>query len=573
MKISTLQWKTYKEVPAEAKILSHQLLIRAGLIHKTAAGIYSYMPLALRVIEKIKNIIRHEMDEIGGAEILMSMVTPADLWKESGRWDKMGSEMLKFKDAGLRDMCLSPTNEETVTDIFKELVSSYKQLPLYLYQINTKFRDEMRPRFGLMRGREFIMKDGYSFHLDMQDMDRFYSDIYNAYENIFMKMGLQFSIVEADGGAMAYPGAKTHEFQVIADEGEDELIYSQEGYGANLEKAQTKRNDLSLNKQTASLEKVETKNLETCADVANFLNMPITQTLKSLLYTVLKEGQESHYLLLLLGDDELNEIKLKNALGAETLTMLSAKLLDSYQIAKGYIGPHKISSDFTIVIDREVSLDASFVVGANEPHYHLKNFIPSRDLTSFTVLDIRQAKEGDIDLNGHKVFKRRGIEVGHIFQLGEKYTKAMSAMISSNEGKPFAPLMGCYGIGVTRTLQAAIAQNHDENGIVWPLSIAPYHIYFGYIGKSEDTKNLAQEIYTTLKKQGFEVLFDDRNQGFGAMVKDADLLGLPFRLILGERDFKENGLLEITYRKTKETQKLKLEDVYALLAKEIYARF
>lgn len=569
MRLSHIQWKTYKEVPSDATITSHRLLVRAGLVHKTAAGIYSYMTFALRSIQKIEAIIREELNRAGCAEIKMSMVTPGDLWKESGRWEKMGSEMLKFKDAGDRDMCLSPTNEETVTDIFKQHVTSYKQLPLCWYQINTKFRDEIRPRFGLMRGREFIMKDGYSFHLDAQCLSDYYEKVYAAYEKIFKRFGLEFSIVEADGGTMAEAGAKTHEFQVIADEGEDRIVYSKQGYGANVERAETKRADLEFAPST-NQEEVATPNMSTCEDVSQFLNIPIHHTLKSLVFTATKEGEDKHYLILILGDDELNEIKLKNHLKADDLFPTSTAILDQFSIPKGYIGPIGLDKNFEILLDQSIDPKAAYVVGAMKQGYHLKGFVPSRDCSDAQSIDLRMAQAGDLSPEGDELFEKRGIEVGHIFELGTKYSASMNAGILDNNGKKVFPHMGCYGLGVTRTLQAAIAQNHDENGIIWPKSIAPFHVYFAMIAKKEPTKIKANEIYQNLLEAGMEVVFDDRGLGPGPMFKDADLLGLPIRVVLGERDFESKGTLEIKCRNSDEVFEVKPGDLISKL-KELLA--
>ena len=567
MRLSKIQWKTYKEIPSEAKIESHRLLVRAGLVHKSAAGIYSYLPMALRVIHKIEGIVREEMEAIECAELRMGFVTPGDLWKQSNRWETMGSELLRFKDANKRDMCLSPTNEEAITDIFKASITSYKQLPLCWYQINTKFRDEIRPRFGLMRCREFIMKDGYSFHMDKACQDQFYDEMYGAYLSIFKRLGLEALVVEADAGNMGSSDSKTHEFQVVAEEGEDAIAYS-ETYAANLEKAQTFREGLEFTK-AQKLEEFSTPEMKTCEDVCKSLDIPIYQSLKSLLITAQKDGAESHYLVMILGDDELNELKLKNFLGADQVYSTHKAKLENFNIPVGFIGPIGIDENFEIVFDNAIDLDSSYVVGAMKEDFHLKGFVPSRELKDFKQADLRLAREGDFDKEGHSIQIKRGIEVGHIFQLGNKYTKSMSATVLDKEGKKFNPEMGCYGLGVTRTMQAAIAQNHDEAGIVWPVAIAPYHVYFALIGKSEEIKELGNEIYKEIKESGIEIIFDDRGMGFGPMMKDADLLGLPIRLVLGERDYKNSGELEIKIRKTAEIIKTKKENMIETLKSEL----
>lgn len=552
MRLSKSYWKTYKEVPSDAELISHQLLIRAGLIYKASGGIYSYLPFALKVIHKIENIIREELDKIDCQEIQMSMVTPGRMWKESGRWETMGPEMLRFQDRGERDLCLSPTNEEAVTAIFRDTISSYKQLPMALYQINTKFRDEVRPRFGLLRGREFSMKDAYSFHLDKSCMDIFYEKMYGAYQRIFSRMGLEFTVVEADAGAMAEGDAKTHEFQVLAENGEDSLIIEKKsGYAANIEKAATKRSQRE-DAPVKDLKEIETPDKGTIQEVCEFLNCPKSHSLKSLVYTGIKGEVETHYLILLLGDDELSESKLKNALGVDHITPSSEEVLEEYGLFKGFIGPVQLKKEIQILMDLEVNPNASYVVGANKPHYHFEGLLPCRDMKNYKTLDLRLSQEGDFGPGGGPVEKLKGIEVGHIFQLGDKYTKSMKASVLGEDGKHKFPLMGCYGIGVTRTLQAAIEQSHDKNGIIWPASIAPAQVYLALIGKKEETKSLGTEIYEEMKKAGFEVVFDDRGLGPGAMFKDADLLGLPIRVLLGERDYEKTEKLEIKLRKTGE---------------------
>ena len=561
MKLSKVYWQTLKEVPKDAEVVSHQLLLRAGLINKTTSGIYSYLPFAVRSLQKIKKIIREELNKIDSQEVLMSFVTPAELWKSSGRWETMGEEMVRLKDRKDNDFCLSATNEETITHIFASSITSYKQLPVNLFQINTKYRDEVRPRFGLLRCREFIMKDAYTFHQDKASMDEIYKDYYQAYSAIFKRMGLEFIIVEADGGAMADAGAQTHEFQVIADNGEDEIIECREiGYAANMEKADTIRPTLDFAKST-ELEDVETKNLPTCEEVAKLLNIPIHQTLKTLVYTADYGKKEVHYIIMLLGDDELNEIKLKNTLKAKNIFVSKPETLEQLNLPKGFMSPLNVEG-VSVFVDAAVDIEAGYVVGANKEDFHTKGFTVSRDLKSYKQIDLRMAKAGDLAPDKKsKVAVRKGIEVGHIFQLGDKYSKSMGASVLDQNGKKFFPLMGCYGIGVSRTLAAAIEQNNDANGIVWPAPIAPFDVYFAFLGKKEETKNLGEKIYNELNLAGIEVLMDDRGQGFGSMLKDADLLGLPLRLLLGERDFESSGELEIKVRKTGETFKVKPEEI------------
>jgi prolyl-tRNA synthetase len=571
MKLSRSFWQTYKEAPADAEIISHQLMIRAGLIHKNGAGLYNYLPFGLRAIKKVEKIVREEMDRIDCQEILMTMVTPGELWQESGRWDKMGGLMARFKDKSNRDICLSPTNEETVTDIFRKSVKSYKQLPVALYQINTKFRDEIRPRFGLMRAREFSMKDAYSFHSDKACLDKFYDAMYGAYENVFNRLGLKFIPVEADGGAMATSDSKTHEFQVIADSGEDTIIYCEATrYAANIEKAQTKRNTLDFKKSTDVMKEILTPGKSTINDVCAMLNIPQYQSLKALAYKAITGEKEQIVIMFLLGDDNLNEVKVIGATKADHVKMLSESELSQYGLVKGYMGPFNIDSKIEIYFDHCIDLNASYVVGAQKVDTHMQNFIPSRDTKNAKHVDLRMANAGDLTVDGKGVVEiKKGIEVGHIFQLGDKYTKALSVTVLDQNGKTATPIMGCYGIGVSRVVAAAIEQQHDQDGIIWPISIAPYQVYFVTIAKAPETSILAEEIYQELMAAGIEVVYDDRKVGPGFKFKDADLLGIPVQLVLGERDFLADGTLELKTRNKKVNLKIKRNDILAEVKKVI----
>ncbi|MCE3012312.1 MAG: proline--tRNA ligase [Proteobacteria bacterium] len=569
MRLSQGFWQTLKETPNDAEIPSHQLMMRAGLIHKTAGGLYTYLPMAFRSLKKIEKIIREEHDRIGCFEIQMPVVTPAELWKETGRWDVMGPQMLRIKDRAERELCVSPTNEESVTDVFRKTINSYKQLPVCLYQINTKFRDEIRPRFGLLRGREFTMKDGYSLHMDKDCLDTFYQKIYGAYVAIFKRMGLDFIVVEADGGAMAAGGAKTHEFQLIADAGEDTLVtVPGTGYAANIEKAPTTR--LNLKPQpTADYNEFATPNQKTCEEVAAAHGLHITHTLKSLVMQVIRGEKVHYYMVMLLGDDQLNEVKFKNAMNADHVRAAQAGELEALGLIKGFMGPTHQAEKLSVLFDACVDLNSSYVVGANKEGFHAKGFVPSRDTKlSFKQLDLRLAKDGDV-MNGQPIVMKKGIEVGHVFQLGDKYTKSMGATVLNAQGKAITPLMGCYGIGVTRTLAASIEQSHDQDGIIWPAAIAPYDIYFGVIAKTDETKKIAEEIYESFLKAGLEVLYDDRGMGPGGMFKDADLIGLPLRVVLGERDFNATGEIEVKVRKTGETLKLKREALVGTIKEKL----
>ncbi|MFN8370127.1 MAG: proline--tRNA ligase [Bacteriovoracaceae bacterium] len=573
MRLSKGFWQTYKEIPSEAEIISHQLMLRAGLIFKSASGLYEQLPMGLRVVKKVEKIIREELDKANCNEILMTVATPSEYWKETGRWDSMGPLMLKIQDRAGRELCFSPTNEESVTNIFRKTVKSYKQMPVTLYQINTKFRDEIRPRFGLMRCREFIMKDAYSFHVDKKCLDEVYQQLYTAYENIFNRLGLEFIAVEADGGAMAAGGAKTHEFQVIANSGEDKIIYCVDcKYAANLEKAQTIRVKQPLNNSKDAIKKVDTPNKASCADVAEFLKLPIDQTLKSLVYTSIVGSKEEHYLILLVGDDELNEIKLKNHLNSDHLKQSSEGVLNDFGLVKGYIGPINLHQELKILVDSEIDLNAAYITGAQEKDKHLANFIISRDLKNFKQVDLRISKEGDNCCKcGKSVVLKKGIEVGHVFQLGDKYTKSMKVTVLDPQGKAITPLMGCYGIGVTRVVAAAIEQHFDEHGIIWPTAIAPYQVYLGYIAKTPEVKKIANDLYSDLQKKNIEVLFDDRELGPGFMFKDADLLGLPLCVMVGEREYLKTGMIEVKIRKTGEKLFIKPEELMDFITKNIGA--
>lgn len=561
MRLSTGYWQTLKETPNDAEVVSQQLMMRAGLIYKTGAGLYTLQPMAFRSYKKIENIVREEMDRINCFEVLMPVITPGELWQESGRWDAMGGQMLKFKDRAERDLCVSPTNEETVTDLFRRTVNSYKQLPVCLYHINTKFRDEIRPRFGLMRAREFIMKDAYSFHFDKASLDAFYDQMFTAYSNSFSRMGLDFIAVEADGGNMAAGGAKTHEFQVVADNGEDYVVtVPRTKFAANIEKAITVRKNIPT-ASAGELTKFATPNQKTCEEVCAAHGMPITQSLKSLVMHALIKGKDQYFMVMLLGDDSLNEIKFKNKVDAEHIRPAQQAELDRFGLVKGFMGPTTTAEGFKVIFDEAIDMNASYVVGANEPDHHLKGFVPSRDTKPKNFrADLRLAKDGDY-IGDDQIVIKKGIEVGHIFQLGDKYTKAMKVTVLNEQGKGITPLMGCYGIGMTRVLASAIEQNNDKDGIIWPASIAPYDVYLCFIGKTPETKELVEGIHDDFKKDGLEVLFDDRQLGPGMMFKDADLIGLPLRVVIGERDYLATGEIEIKVRKTGETLKVKKDQL------------
>ncbi|MBT3235073.1 MAG: proline--tRNA ligase [Bdellovibrionales bacterium] len=559
MKLTKGFWQTYKEVPNDAVVPSHQLMLRAGLIHRSATGLYSDLPMGLRVLQKIEQVVRRELNRIDCYELTLPVVTSAELWKQSGRWATFGNEMLRLTDRSGREFCISPTCEEPIVALFSKTVRSYKQLPVTLYQIRTKFRDEIRPRYGVMRAREFNMKDAYSFHIDPDSLRETYQEIYQAYERIFNSLGLEFIVVEADGGTMVDGDAKTHEFQVLANSGEDRVIRCTScGYAANIEKAKSKRSNVEFDQSQQELELVSTPGRQTIEAVGEYLKIKPECSLKSLLYSSVSgtgaDATEEIALLLLLGDDELNEIKLKALLGGDHIAPLSDGAIEALGLHKGYIGPAQLpesaQSRLRVIFDIAIEKDVSYVVGANQVDYHFRGYVPTRDGEGQWA-DLRLARSSDrCDSCDHSVEEICGVEVGHIFELGQKYTESMGVTVLNQQGKAVNPYMGCYGLGVGRTMAAAIEQNHDQHGIIWPVEIAPYHLYFALISKSDEINQLGVEIYQQLVDAGVEVLFDDRKAGPGMKFKDADLLGLPLRLVLGERDYKESGKLELRQRKS-----------------------
>lgn len=563
MKLSSGFWQTYKEIPAEAEIPSHQLMLRSGLIMKSGPGMYYYLPIGLRSIQKFENIVREELNKASCFEVTMPVVTPGELWKESGRWDVMGPLMLKATDRANRELCISPTNEESVVDIFRKSIKSYKQLPVTLYQINTKFRDEIRPRFGVMRGREFTMKDAYSFHADWDCLNKTYEKMYQVYSSIFKRAGLKFIAVEADAGAMADGKARTHEFQVLARAGEDSVMHCKAcGYAANNEKAVTQRGSYSGLVDTV-LKKVSTPQKESIEDVSAFLGTTQAQCLKSVVYVSIKGMSEEVILTQLLGDDELNENKLKAYLGSEHLKPATERDLEAVGVPKGYIGPYGLpQGKLRVIFDSAIDLEKAYVTGALEKDFHYVGFVPKRDFEVTEVTSLRLSKEKDLCASCQgEIEEIRGIEVGHIFQLGDKYTKAMNVTVLGKEGRPQAPVMGCYGIGTTRTIAASIEQNFDEKGIVWPLALAPYHVHMMVIGKEPELFTIGNEFYESFNASGIETLLDDRDAGPGFKFKDADLLGLPLQVVIGEKEYKATGLIEIKTRKTGASLKVAKHEV------------
>lgn len=535
MRFSNSLIKTYKESPKEAETISHKLMLRSSMIKQISRGNYTYLPLGLKVIKKIENIVREEMNRAGANEILMPVMQPADLWKESGRWEAYGPELMRFKDRNQRDFVLGPTHEEVSVFIFKDMINSYKDLPMNMYQIQTKFRDEIRPRFGLMRGREFLMKDAYSYHLSKECLDKEYLNMKDTYTKIFTRCGLNFRAVEADTGSIG--GAESHEFMALASSGEDDILYSDKGtYAANVEKARSII-ELDLGKEEEkNIEKVHTPNCETMEDIAKFLNIDLKKTVKSLVYKHEFEGETTYYMAIIRGDLQVNEIKVKNAFGLNVeLELIEEKDFSKLNLVKGYIGPlNNFNEDIKIVMDESVKYLYNFVIGANEKEYHFVN-ANLKDIRYDVVFDIRLAKESEKSPEDDGILKiARGIEVGHIFKLGDKYSKAMNAQVLDENGKLKTVIMGCYGIGVSRVAAAIIEQSNDENGIIWPINVAPYEVdVIATNIKDESISKKAEEIYISLKDAGIDVIIDDRNEKAGFKFKDADLIGIPIKIVVG----------------------------------------
>lgn len=567
MRVSKLYAPTLREVPAEAEVVSHQLMLRAGFMRKAAGGIYSYLPLAWRVLRKIENIVREEMDAKGSQELLMPIVQPAEIWQESGRWDVYGAEMFRLQDRHNRAFCLGPTHEEMVTTLIRGDVRSYRQLPLSVYQIQNKYRDERRPRFGLMRGREFIMKDAYSFDRDEAGLDKSYQDMYDAYTNIFTRCGLNFRPVEADSGAIG--GSGSHEFMVIADSGEAEIVFCNScDYAANVEKAEMFALEAAEEALLAK-EEVVTPDCKTIADVCAYLQLPVDHSVKAVAYN----SDKGLILCFVRGDHEVNEIKVINTCGVNDVEMATEEQLAAAGTVGGYMGPVGIDSKkVLVVVDSTVMKMHNVCCGANKEGYHLINVNPGRDFEPTYVADIRLIQEGDpCPRCGGEVSKARGIEVGHVFKLFTKYSSALKATYLDENGKEQPMVMGCYGVGVSRTMAAAIEQNNDENGIIWPIEIAPYHVLVVPVNtKDEASTAKAEEIYMQLHKSGLETVIDDRNERPGVKFKDADLIGYPVRVVVGPKTLTE-GKLEVKIRKTGEVRYLPLDSDYVQDIKNMIA--
>jgi len=571
MRASRFFISTLKEAPSDAEIVSHKLMMRAGMIKRLGSGIYTYMPLGLRVIRKVEGIIREEMNKAGAIELLMPLVQPAELWQETGRWDKMGPELLRLKDRHGRDFALQPTSEEVVTDVVRTEIKSYRQLPVNFYHVQTKFRDERRPRFGLMRGREFTMKDAYSFDRDVEGMQVSYQAMFDAYVKIFTRFGLKFRAVAADNGAIG--GTGSHEFHVIASTGEDAIVYCPTSdYAANMEAAEALALGEARPAASQELAKVATPNTTKCEMVAKLLGIALAQTVKSIALTVEKDqdGKTSkeNWLLLLRGDHELNEVKVSKIPGLKDFRFATeAEILEAYGSVPGYLGPIATKQPVTVVADRTVANMADFVCGANEAEYHFTGANWGRDLPEPIVADLRNVVEGDASPDGKGILAiERGIEVGHVFQLGTAYSVAMNANYLDEKGQPAPMQMGCYGIGVTRILGAAIEQNFDDKGIVWPDSIAPFELVLCPMGydRSEAVKAETDRLYAELQAAGVDVIVDDRGLRPGAMFADWELVGVPHRVVIGERGLKE-GKLEYQGRRDAEASVVPAADMVAFV--------
>ena len=567
MRTSNLLLATLRETPADAEVISHKLMLRAGLIRRTAAGIYSWLPLGMRVLRKVEAIVREEMDRSGAQQVLLPAVQPAELWNLSGRWQEYGPELLRFRDRHGRDFCLGPTHEEIITSLVRNEVRSYRQLPMNFYQIQTKFRDEIRPRFGVMRGREFIMKDAYSFHTDQASLQQTYDVMYRTYCAIFDRMGLRYRAVAADSGSIG--GDTSHEFHVLADSGEDVIAFSSDGrYAANVDLAEAVA---PMEKRAPGKEEmrlIETPGVKTIADLVERFNLPIEKTIKTLVVEAAEECESPVVALLVRGDHELNPVK------AEKLRQVAAplKMADRELIREvigagpGSLGPVNLPIPF--IVDRSVAEMSDFGAGANIDDKHYFGINWERDVESGEVADIRNVVEGDPSPDGNGTITiARGVEVGHIFQLGTKYSKAMDATVLDETGKPVEMAMGCYGIGVTRVIAAAVEQNHDDKGIIWPPTIAPFQVVIVPVGmkKSEQVHKAVDTLYRELQQAGLEALLDDRDERPGVMFADMELLGIPHRVTVGQRSL-ERGMVEYHHRASARQENIPIESLASALA-------
>lgn len=563
MKQSKVFIPTMREVPAEAEALSHRLLLKAGLIKQSTSGIYSYLPLATRVLNNISNIVREEMESIDAVEILMPALQQAELWEESGRWGAYGPELMRLKDRNGREFALGPTHEEVVTSLVRDELKSYKRLPLTLFQIQSKYRDEKRPRFGLLRGREFIMKDAYSFHADEESLDATYQDMYNAYSKIFKRVGINARPVVADSGAIG--GNHTHEFMALSEIGEDTIVYSNESdYAANIEKAEVIYHPSVKHTETAELSKIETPNVKTAQELADFLNRPLDEIVKTMIFKV--DGE--FIMILIRGHHELNDVKLKAYFGTENVEMASQdEIVNLVGANPGSLGPIH-NKEIKIYADNYVKDLNNLVIGANEDGYHYVNANVERDFNIDEYGDFRFILEGEMLSDGSgKAQFAEGIEVGQVFKLGTKYSEAMNATFLDNQGKAQPLIMGCYGIGISRTLSAIVEQNNDDNGIIWPKSVTPFDLHLITINpKKDDQRELGDQLYDQLNDK-FDILYDDRKERAGVKFNDADLIGLPLRVVVGKRA--EEGIVEVKQRLNGESEEIHVNDLENYL-KDLY---
>ena len=569
MRLSKYYVKTLKETPKEAEVISHKLLLRSGMIKRLASGVYTYLPLGLKALKKVEAIVREEMDRAGAQEIFMPVLQPAELWKESGRWDTMGAEMMRIQDRHSREFALGPTHEEVVTDIIRNDISSYKALPLNLYQIQTKFRDERRPRFGLMRGREFLMTDGYSFHANRESLDAEFENMREAYTKVFERCGLKFRVVEADSGAIG--GSGSQEFHVLAESGEDEIIYCKScDYAANVETATSEI--FSLEKAEAKeLNLVDTPNVAKIKDVVEYLNVPVEQTVKAMMYKDMVT--DNMYMVLIRGDFEVNEIKLKNIINTIDVALLTDSELEELNLIKGFIGPVGADTEkLTIIADESIVGIVNHTAGGNKLDTHFMNVNYGRDYEAKIVADVRTVLVGEkCSRCGGELSSARGIESGHIFKLGDKYSRSLGATFLDVNGKSQVMEMGCYGIGVSRTMAALIEQNNDEFGIIWPSSIAPFIVEVIPANmKAQGQVEFAEEVYNQFKAEKIDVILDDRDERIGFKFKDGDLIGYPFKVVCGKKA--EEGIVELKIRRTGETLEVSKNDVVSTV-KELMKKY
>ena len=569
MRASQLLIATLKETPNDAQVISHQLMLRAGLVRSLGSGLYTWLPLGLRTLRKVERIVREEMDKAGAQEVLMPAIQPAELWQESGRWEKYGKELLRLSDRHNREFCVGPTHEEVITDMVRKELRSYKQLPVNFYQIQTKFRDEIRPRFGVMRSREFIMKDAYSFHLTQESLQQTYDVMHQTYTNIFNRIGLKFRSVIADNGSIG--GSGSHEFHVLADSGEDDIVFSDTSdYAANIEKAMALPRETERLAATEELRLVDTPDVKTIAQLVEQFDLAIEKTVKTL---VVKAAEGGLIALVVRGDHELNEIKAANLPQvASPLEMASDdEIIAAVGAAPGSLGP--INLTLPCIIDSSVALMSDFAAGANQEGKHYFGINWERDLPLVEVADLRNVVEGDLSPDGKGSLQiKRGIEVGHIFQLGTQYSEAMNATVLDENGKAATLIMGCYGIGVTRIVASAIEQNHDAAGIIWPAAIAPFEVALVPMNahKSELVKETSEQLYKDLQAAGIDVLLDDREGRPGFKFADLELMGIPHRIVIGERSLKE-GELEYKGRRDTEATNIKLEELLSFIKEKIAA--